>query len=429
MIRFHELLKLCAAISIATISSGLAHTVRVSTAPQYNISTVGPMGSGDRPTVVNSANQMVGHDANGQPFYVDSGTLYHPVTPLNATCWTLTGLNDGGRVTGYIKTGAGCTAPVEAVTGVISGPDLAIQPLLNTGGNEYTGCAALSVNDSGEIAGLCDQGTTSRVVFWNPEGNTYGPAMALAWPSHVVAPPAMGSRPPVMTRDIDQFGDIIGQARCADKHSASTTIIWPANQVGSMLAGRSCDSPAANTVRVFADGITSNVTGAPGDESGPVYLAGWCRVSGSGSSQKNKPCLWKLRYGSGKLVLASPTNLDSAASRFARAVDVNANGWIVGDRGNRADTATLWAPHGSGHTEFSLTNLAASAAWVVPGPCHDAMGPAAINLAGDIVGEAVDGGQATGFLMSPKVSNAFDIEVCGRRLHAERGVSGSGCQL
>src|SRR5438874_13463935 len=72
--------------------------------PSYSASNVGPVGAAYKPLALNDSGQIVGVDGGGSPFYVDSGTVYHPVAPTGATCWRITGLNASGRVAGYLET-------------------------------------------------------------------------------------------------------------------------------------------------------------------------------------------------------------------------------------------------------------------------------------------------------------------------------------
>jgi len=395
--------------------------------PVYTITPVGPAGGDYRPVAVNSADEIIGRDSGGNPFYVESGTIYHPAAPATASCWYLTGLNESGLVVGYVETGPHCTAPVEAFRATI-GPNFLVHTLANTGGSDSTGCAALSVNDGGDVAGVCDTPAGSREVTWTPIiGFGYGAAAPLTLPSGTVAPPDMGSHPPTVTQAIDNAGDAIGQARCSANHRTSVAVIWAANGHGSILGNSACHSPHSNSAPTIAAAVASNVSGGPGMESGPVFVSGLCRFSGTGSGQKNKPCLWSLHYSSGSLRLSSPAVLDSSASKFARAVDVNAAGWVIGAQGNRPNTTVLWLPHGSGHQHHSLTAEAANPSWVLPGPCDHALGAAAMSAVGDIVGTGEKSQSSTGFLMKV-VAGPAGTRMWARQATSRRGVSGSGCQ-
>ena len=215
---------------------------------------------------------MVGLEPNGQPFFVNAGVVHRPAMPKDVTCWQLTGLNNSGQVAGWEETGAKCTAPIYPITGSISGGSLSVS-VLDSAGGASSGCSAISVNNAGVIAGMCDAGGSSYVAEWS-KSHGYGAPTLLTWPAATVAPPALDGPPPVFTRMIDDNGDVIGQARCASDSTVSVGVVWSGKAGGgAVLEGRDNLELLGFGRRYGTDARQSPIASQVG--TGSIGASGW----------------------------------------------------------------------------------------------------------------------------------------------------------
>lgn len=404
----------------------LAHPIQPpraepSTTPQYGIQAVGPAGSAYVPVLINSARQLIGHDQQGNQFYLSGGKLYFPPLPQGASCWTFTGLNDTGDVAGYALVGQGCTLPAKPFEAHITGGSFAVRWLLgpfNSDGDremdsargfrrsaEFAGCFAFSINKRRQVSGVCDNSGRVAESTWsfNPQSGYSSPQL-LAWPKNVEGPTGGSATAALPTRSIDGRGDILGEGRCSTKPSTSVAVFWPVAHRPLVLSQRTGRQACAHAVggvsMTTALSTVSNVTGSPKNLHGGALITGSCYVSGNAKSPRYEPCAWRVRFEGQRVTVAAPLYLDTShATRWGSASDVNSRKWIVGDRGNVADTADLWLPVHSTYKPYALGwLLSASVGWNLPA-CGE-FGPSALNSHGDVAGVGILKGQTTGFLMT-----------------------------
>ena len=416
------------AVVVAAFWATPGRGVAAAPTPRYSdVSAVGKAGAAYKPLVINSSNQMVGLEPNGQPFFVNAGVVHRPAMPKHVTCWQLTGLNNSGQVAGWEETGASCTAPIQPITGSISSGSLSVS-VLDSAGGASSGCSAISVNDAGVIAGMCDAGGSSYVAEWS-KSTGYGDPTLLKWPAATIAPPALDGPPPAFTRMIDDNGDVIGQARCALNSMVSVGVVWTSGAgAGALFEGRNklstCSAPVSDTVPTRVNSIASHVDTGGAGASGLVYAVGACRISGAQPGQNVVPCYWLGKDNKGKVIFGAPVQADSSkGSQYASLTDVNGNGWSVGSEGNPKNTTALWIPKSTGSrilTIHPLHKIIPIGAWVVPGPICGGFGADSISERGSIAGVGKKDKRGTGFLLTVKSHAA----VRGDR----RGVSGTGCQ-
>jgi hypothetical protein len=418
-VRFVTLL-FCIGLTTGPVwGAGRALQARTANEPSYSIKAIGPSGKPYTPLLINDNGQMVGEDQSGNPFFRTSGKIYFPPEPAGITCWKMTGLNNRGDVAGYGLRGAGCTLPVEAFAGHISGATLTEQWLagpLNKGSAARgprqwvrdsatpNGCEATSINDTGEISGICDLDGRSIEIIWHYLAKQgYGSPHLLSWPTGIEGFPTGAPFTVDTVRGIDAHGDVLGVGRCIHSPSTSVAVFWPAKRTGLVLAARPhlrpCRHSVAGAQLTDALSVMSHLQGYGESASGSALVSGFCHVSGTGLNPHREPCRWNVTFAKGHASAGAPLNLNnSGGTRWGAASDANANKWIVGDQGNSSRQAILWLPaHGSYQTLPLRTFLSPKLGWQTPacGP----FGPGSINSHGDIAGVGLLHGKPTGYLM------------------------------
>ncbi|HEV3312437.1 MAG TPA: hypothetical protein VG815_18145 [Chloroflexota bacterium] len=312
------------------------HAARTSTLPSFLMRPIGQASTQPRyvPSAINDGGMLAGTDIAGpvpRGFFFTKKKLSYANPPAGMAGATIVGLNNANMVAGTGCQAQGC-AVLRAFVGQIQTGRVHWKSLPNPKGPAictHRGCNSQGngIGPTGDVTGW--EATTG--VLWTRLSNGHYSAKRLPTSDSTHFNTTTGLA-------VDAFGDVVG----TESGSFSTVgIMWPAHGKPFILPDF-CGEFLVRGSATFSAPFALSASG--GSAKREVTVVGKCLLYDETTKTLGfGPCVWKVSIDHSTPTITATTRLDAnVGSDGGLAGAINRHGWIAGNQGDAASSATLW---------------------------------------------------------------------------------------